>query len=187
MRRGFKTQAENQAVAARKLLGIAPQAPFDSWAYAAHLKVLILDLNELGLTAACVRQLTVVDPSSWSAMTLKENDALAIVLNTAHTKTRQNVDLMHELAHLDLKHTPARVDVSETGMLLLSDYSDEQEQEADWYAAAFLLPRDGILRLRARGKSADEIAEFYGVSKALTEMRLRMTGVEIQLRRSWAR
>ena len=56
--------------------------------------------------------------------------------------------------------------------------------EADWHAAALLLPHDGLVRLRAQRKSADEIATHYGVSKSITEWRLRMTGVDIQMRRS---
>lgn len=52
-------------------------------------------------------------------------------------------------------------------MLLLSDYSDEQEQEADWFGAALLLPREGLVRLRAAQKSPTEIAAHYGVSEAL--------------------
>jgi Zn-dependent peptidase ImmA (M78 family) len=54
---------------------------------------------------------------------------------------------MHELAHIELRRAPARVEVSETGLLLLSDYADEQEQEADWLAAALLLPLDGLIQL----------------------------------------
>jgi hypothetical protein len=75
------------------------------------------------------------------------------------------------------------VEGSPSGLMLLSDFSDEQEQEADWYAGSFLLPRDGIYRLRTRGKTAADIAVQFGVSKALCEYRLRMTGVDIQMRR----
>ncbi len=187
MRRGFKSEAERCAIAARQKLGIAMSAPFDSWAYATHLNVILLDFKALQLSAATVRQLTVVDDDSWSAMTLNEDGVLGVVLNPAHALTRQRYDLMHELAHIELKHVPARVEVSKTGMLLLSDFSDEQEQEADWYASSFLLPRDGIYALRSRGKSPAEIAANYGVSPALCEMRLRLTGVEIQMRRASAR
>jgi len=42
-----------------------------------------------------------------------------------------------------------------------------------WHAAALLLPRDGLVNLRAQRKSVEEIAAHYGVSKALTEWRLR--------------
>ena len=85
-------------------------------------------------------------------MTIKEGETLGIVLNTAHDITRQRNDLMHELAHVELRHVAARVEVSGSGLLLLSDYSEEQEQEADWHAGALLLPRDAILRLRGRAR-----------------------------------
>lgn len=183
MRRGFKTQAEKSAADARKTLSVDPIGKLDPWRYAEHLKVILLDFEKLGLSAAAVRQLTQTDEGSWSAMTLAEADIRAIVLNPAHAATRQANDLMHELAHLELMHAPARVEVSGTGLILLSDYSDDQEEEADWYAGAMLLPRDALIHHRARAQSASDIAIIYGVSTALCEWRLRMTGVDIQLKR----
>jgi Zn-dependent peptidase ImmA (M78 family) len=105
----------------------------------------------------------------------------------AHARTRQRSNLMHELAHIQLKHNPSRVEVSKLGLLLLSDYADEQEQEADWHAAALLLPRDGLLQMRASQLSVGQIADYYGVSEALCEWRLRMTGVDVQVRRARGR
>jgi Zn-dependent peptidase ImmA (M78 family) len=185
VRRGFKAQAERTAAAARNALGLRPNAPIDPWSYAAHLNVRVLDFSQLGLPARAVSQLTVVDGDSWSAMTLQIDSTFAIVLNPAHAITRQRNDLMHELAHIELSHTPARVEVSETGLLLLSDYSDEQEQEADWLAASLLLPRDALVQLRSAGRSAADIASCYGVSEALCAWRLRMTGVDVQIRRAY--
>ena len=144
----------------------------------------MVDFRSLDLTPMAVRQLTVVDDESWSAMTLKEGKTLAIILNPAHALTRQRSDLMHELAHVELRHTPARVDVSNTGMLLLSDYSEDQEQEADWHGAALLVPRTGLMHFRGQHKTITDIAKHYGVSESLCEWRLRMTGVEIQVRRT---
>jgi len=185
VRRGFKAQAERTAAAARNALGLRPNAPIDPWSYAAHLNVRVLDFSQLGLPTRAVSQLTVVDGDSWSAMTLQIDRTFAIVLNPAHAITRQRNDLMHELAHIQLGHTPARVEVSETGLLLLSDYSDEQEQEADWLAASLLLPRDVLVQLRSAGRSAADIASCYGVSEALCAWRLRMTGVDVQIRRAY--
>jgi Zn-dependent peptidase ImmA (M78 family) len=184
LRRGFKSESEKRAAAARQVLGVGMHAPFDPWLYAEHLKVIVLDFNKLGLSPETLRQLTVLDGDSWSAMTIKQDEGLGVVLNPSHADTRQCADLMHELAHVELEHVPMRVEVSKTGLMLLSDYSEEQEQEADWLAAAYLLPRDGIFRLRSRGKSAADIGRHFGVSKALCEWRLRMTGVEVQLRRA---
>jgi IrrE N-terminal-like domain len=185
VRRGFKAQAERSAAAARDALGVPPNAPIDPWAFAAHLGVRILEFAKLGLSAQETSQLTIIDGDSWSAMTLQFDGAYAIVLNPAHAITRQRNDLMHELAHIELEHAPARVEVSETGLLLLSDYSDEQEQEADWLAAALLLPREGLVQLRSARHSTSEIANRYGVSEALCEWRLRMTGVDVQMRRAY--
>lgn len=185
MRRGFKSEAERTAAEARTALGLSAHALIDPWAYAALLKVRVLEFKKLALPSRAVSQLTVVDGDSWSAMTLQVDGMFAIVLNPTHAITRQRNDLMHELAHIKLQHAPARVEVSETGLLLLSDYSDEQEQEADWLAAALLLPRDTLIRLRAASHSVTDIARHFGVSEPLCEWRLRMTGVDIQLKRTY--
>jgi hypothetical protein len=149
VRRGFKAQAERSAAAARNALHLSINAPIDPWSYADYLKVRVLDFRKLGLATREVSQLTVIDGDSWSAMTLQLNGLFAIVVNPSHALTRQRNDLMHELAHIELRHAPARVEVSENGLLLLSDYSDEQEQEADWLAAALLLPRDALVQSRS--------------------------------------
>jgi Zn-dependent peptidase ImmA (M78 family) len=184
LRRGFKTEAERAAAAARLALKVGGLSPLDPWHYAKHLGVAVLEFSTLDISPKAIRQLTVDDQDSWSAMTLREKEQFAIVLNPAHKATRQRNDLMHELSHIELKHVPARVDVSQSGMLLLSDYSDEHEQEADWHAGALLLPRIALVHHRSHKKTAAEIAAVYGVSEALCEWRLRMTGVDTQLRRS---
>jgi Zn-dependent peptidase ImmA (M78 family) len=184
VRHGFKAQSERSAALARSALGLKPNTPLDPWEYAKHLKVIVLEFETLSLSAQTRSQLTVRDPDSWSAMTLQEQGKFIIVLNPRHARTRQRSDLMHELAHIELHHSPARVEVSESGLMLLSDYSDEQEQEADWLGAALLLPRDGLLRLRAARKSPAEIAAHYGVSEQLCLWRLRTTGVETQMSRA---
>ncbi len=172
---------------ARIALGLRPNAPLNPWAYANHLNVIVLELAKLGLPDKAMRQLTAVDGESWSAMTIQNDDRFAIVINSSHALTRQRSNLMHELAHVELRHVPARVEVSDTGLLLLSDFSDEQEQEADWLGAAILLPRDGLAQLRASRTPATEIATYYGVSESLCGWRLRMTGVDVQMRRAYPR
>ena len=183
LRRGFKALAERNSASARDALGLTAVAPLDAWRYAEHLRVVVADFESLGLTPECVQQLIHVDSASWSAMTLFDRGIHLIVVNPAHAPTRKQSDLMHELAHIELGHAPTRVEVSATGLLLLSDYADDQEQEADWHAGALLLPRDGILQLLAQGSSVASIARYYGVSEALCEWRVRMTGCYKQMQR----
>jgi Zn-dependent peptidase ImmA (M78 family) len=182
VRHGFKAQSERRAASARVALGLRPNTPLDPWQYAKHLNVTVLDFEALRLSKQSYRQLTMSDPDSWSAMTIQLNEKFAIVINPVHARTRQRSDLMHELAHIELLHSPARVEVSQTGLLLLSDYSDEQEQEADWFGATLLVPRDGLVRLRVARKTPVEIAAHFGVSEQLCQWRIHTTGVDAQLR-----
>jgi Zn-dependent peptidase ImmA (M78 family) len=187
VRHGFKAQAERLSVKAREELGLAAAAPLDPWAYAQHLGVLVLDFGELELSPECRRRLLHIDQDSWSGMTIREASTTAIIVNPSHARVRQSSTLMHELAHSILKHMPVRVEVSPSGMLLLSEYSEESEAEADWLAAAMLLPRDILMRHRRSGDSVARIASAFGTSEQLCEWRLRMTGVDVQLRRTAGR
>lgn len=186
MRYGFKAQAERISASARKVLNLDAADPIDPWALAAAKGIVVLDIRAIELEERHLEQLLINDSDSWSGLTLKESSQFFVVINPSHPIGRQRNTLMHELAHIHLEHTPARVDFSSSGMMLLSDYPVDQEDEADWLAAAVLLPRDALHNLRRSGKSADEIAAMYGVSKQLCDWRLRMTGVDSQLRRAAA-
>ena len=178
MRRGFKAEAERRAQVARALLGLEPTAKLDPWEYAEVLGVIVIPANELDLPPEHAVQLLEKDPDSWSGMTLVEDDFKLVVLNSAHSLNRQASTLMHELAHLILEHVPASVNVSPSGLTLLSDYSSEQEEEADWLGGALLLPEKALLHHRAIGASIENISELFGVSYQLCAWRCRMTGIE---------
>jgi Zn-dependent peptidase ImmA (M78 family) len=169
------------SASARGELSLDECAPLCPWQYAAHRSVVVMTPDDLALDPADKHHLTIAEPESWSGFTIREGDAKAIVVNSGHSKSRQTSTLMHEMAHIDLKHIPNRVEVGPDGMLLLSDYSRAQEDEADWLAGALLLPRKALFRLRSRGASTDDIAREYGVSDQLCTWRLRMTGVDRQL------
>lgn len=178
MRRGFKAQAERRSIAARESLHLDPTAPLCPWQYAQFLGIMVFGADELNLEAEHAAQLLQRDPDSWSGMTLLDDGAHVVVLNSAHWRTRQTATLMHEIAHITLEHVPADVTVSASGIVLLSDYSAEQEDEADWLGAALLLPEQALLRHRGLGRAHAAIANAYGVSEVLCQWRCRMTGVE---------
>lgn len=178
MRRGFKAESERLSEAARVSLGLGPLEKLDPWIYAESLGAHVLGADELDLPPQHAAQLLQRDPDSWSGMTLAEDGLLLIVLNSAQSKRRQASTLMHELAHSILDHTPVSVQVSPAGLVLLSDYSDEQEEEADWLGGALLLPQAALYHHRSSGQSVSDIARHFGVSDDLCYWRCRMTGVE---------
>lgn len=70
--------------------------------------------------------------------------------------------------------------------MLVSEYSKDDEDEADWLAGALLLPRQALVEHRRRGLSVEQIARHHAVSRQMCEWRVRMTGVDLQLRRAKA-
>ena len=79
---------------------------------------------------------------------------------------------MHEWAHLFLKHEAKRVHVTPDGVILISDYAKESEDEADWLAGAMLVPREGLYNLLKQGETPEQIAETYNVSVDLARWHL---------------
>ncbi len=184
MRRGFKAYAERLSLETRHRLGIRNCDAIDPIALVQSKGCIVWtpqDVPEFDLSN--LTQLTVSDPDSWDAVTIKERDCTVIVINNTRPAARQANTIMHEWAHLELKHKPSRVDEFENGLLLLSDYPKELEEEADWLSGAMLAPRDGLTVLRKQGLDGNQIAEAFGISSQLATWRLRMTGVDRQFRR----
>jgi hypothetical protein len=169
------------AVAARQELGLDELAPLCPWAFAERRGIAVWSPEDLALDASDLAQLTVVDPDSWSGATVRLGSLAGIIVNSAHPKGRQTNTVMHEMSHILLRHVPSHVEVSETGLLLLSDYPQDVEDEANWLAGAMLLPRAALLLHRGRGASVLEIATGFGVSDELCTWRIRMTAIDRQL------
>jgi uncharacterized protein DUF955 len=183
-RRGFKSWCENTSGGLRSELKLAAADPLDPQQLAAHLDVVVWKLEEIpGISSECITALR-DDSDSWSAATVCVGTRHAVILNSSHSPARINSDFMHELSHLVLAHTPARVDVSSDQLLLLSSYDRAQEDEANWLSGALLLPRDALFSIRRKRLTNQAACRLYGCSQDMLTFRLRVTGVDIQLKRS---
>jgi len=183
MRRGFKAHSERLSLETRNSLGLRPDEAIDPISLVESKGCLVWMPNEVpGIDPEHLAQLTVGDPDSWDAVTIKEGDCTVIVVNDTRPAPRRANTIMHEWAHLELRHKPSRVDEFENGLLLLSDYPKELEDEADWLSGAMLAPRDGLVSLRRRGFNNDQIRTEFGISIELATWRLRMTGIDRQIR-----
>ena len=80
-------------------------------------------------------------------------------------------------------HEPSQIILSATGEFAMRSFDPKQEDEANWLSGALLLPRDALMQCREAGKTSEQIAHQYGVSTALTNCRLRVTGIEQQFSR----
>jgi hypothetical protein len=190
LRRGFKTWCENAARGYRRELGLAPIAPLDPRVVARHLGITIWTPADIpGFNSRDVYHLTVTALESWSAATLRNGDASMIIINSGHALTRQNNSIAHEIGHIVLRHEPAKMYVTEDGLMMMSEYNLVHEEEATWFAGAILVPREALLDVVRRGLDDRAAAAYYGVSPAVLQMRRNRTGVDIQLSRGrgvWA-
>jgi Zn-dependent peptidase ImmA (M78 family) len=176
------------AAAARQEIALGPIDPLDCGRYAAHIGIAMLNFDELtALSPESKRQLLQADSDSWSGMTIKEGSVTAVLLNPTHAIERQRNTLMHEASHILLKHVPTRVDFGPGGILLVSEYAEEDEDEADWLAGALLLPRTALASCRDHSMTNAQIAQRYCTSTQLSDWRIRMTGIDVQRRRAAGR
>jgi hypothetical protein len=183
--RGFKAWAERTATAIRGELGLAANAPLLPARLAEHLDVALWTCRDVpGITTDIVQQLTIKDPWGWSAVTVAINGRVIVVYNDKKTQGRQASDITHELAHVILNHDPATVILSESIDLSMRTFDQKQEDEANCLAWALLLPRDALFAARRSRVPAERIAVEFGVTETLVQYRLRMTGVDLQLKRS---
>ena len=183
LERGFKSWAEHLAADIRKDLQLGPQAPFSPKALADYLDVQLLTPRDIhGMTDELLDQLLGDDPWSWSAVTLVTNQSTRVIFNPKHSVGRRASTLMHELAHLLLDHKPSKVIVSYDGSIVMRTFDAKQEEEAGWLAGCLLLPRIVLLRVVKQGHPVEQIASEYGVTEKLANYRIRICGVDAQVR-----
>jgi Zn-dependent peptidase ImmA (M78 family) len=182
--RGFKAWCETYAKKARIELRLAAYDPLPARLLAQQLKIRVWTPDDVpGLSPEQKAVLLRNDgktPSCWSAVTLIIGIKTVVIVNSSHSPARQSSDLMHELAHLILKHQAHEVDLQESKMMLVANYDKKQEEEADWLSASILLPRESLVHIKSKKKSIEQITAEYGVSKAMLSYRLQMTGVNRQ-------
>ena len=178
-RRGFKTEAERFAVSLRAELRLKVTDRLDPVALAAHLEIPLVSVEELrhdGADSQSIKRL-MSRRSGFSAATICAGTRKLIVYNPSHPPARQANSVVHEVSHVVLEHPPAPA-LGDGGC---RHWDATLEAEADWQAAALLVPRDGAFAWLRNGGKLTDGAESFGVSLALFRWRVNHTGVARQL------
>jgi Zn-dependent peptidase ImmA (M78 family) len=178
VRRGFKAEAERLSERVRDDLGLkrADQLPLDRLAASlgSELRsaVDLIDINRLV-------EIDTLQPGAFSACTFDIGDRHVIVWNPLASPGRRTSDIAHELSHLLLNH--AVKEVQTIGELTFFGCDPDEEQEANWQAGCFLLPRPLLVAELRAGTTVADIAEKYNVSLQMAQYRVRATGVQRQV------
>lgn len=168
----------------RAELQVNSSDPLDARALAAKLEIAVWTPHDVpGLSTESLDVLLHNDgttSSGWSAVTLVVGEKIVVIINASHSPGRQASDLTHELSHRILNHKTHQMEISVEGVMLLSAYDKQQEDEADWLSSCLLLPRDALLSIKRRGLPLEESAKLYGVSVSMLKYRMAITGVARQ-------
>ena len=101
-----------------------------------------------------------------------------IILNPMHGRNRHHATLMEEVCHVFLGHKPSRLAIenrNKDGKVIARDYNHSIEEEAYSTGAAALVPYTALKRMVNEGKTAQEIARHFYVSRALVEYRIKVS------------
>lgn len=149
--------AELQATRLLKLFGVT-EPPVPSRVVASFPRVQVEKVYPLGVSGA----------AAWRA------GCWQILINGGEPRTRQRFSAMHELKHV-IDHPVADIAYPAVGSV---SSHQRQEQTADFFAAAVLMPRAWIKRAWGQGIQGEaELARLFDVSREAMRYRLRALGL----------
>lgn len=183
MQRGFKSWCENTSLRVREELGMHSTDPLAHEVMAQFLEVKLFAPDEIIDLPDEVRLVLRKEGDNWSAVTISAVGRDAIIYNPLHRGGRRSSDVMHELAHVFIGHTPATVLLTQDRDLVLRSFNREQEDEANWLAWALLLPRPAVLQILNTNVDPESACERYGISSDVLRFRTNVTGAALQVGR----
>jgi len=184
LRRGFRAQAAALAQEIRAELRLRPLDGLEPRVLAQHLSIPIVSLGELAADSDGARHFLLVEPGAFSALTVFFGHRRLIVHNDSHSEARQNSNLVHELSHGLLLHEPTTALDGSTGC---RNWNDRIEEEANWLTGELLVTRRAALAVaRGRFPRYQALARL-GVSGAMLDWRINVTGARRQVERERAR
>lgn len=172
LRRGFRKEAEEYALEFRSEMGLQKADPLSALQLANHLAIPVTKLSEVvGMPSEILNYYFGVGSDDFSATSLCEGSYREIVHNDSHHPNRQNSSVMHEIAHILLGHPPKPPLMEDA----CRHFDPMAEYEANQLAFTLLLPKPAALVAYERFSTTSEAAAFFGVSRAVVELRIRIT------------
>jgi IrrE N-terminal-like domain len=195
-----RKQFELRALGLRDFAGVTNEQALDPFALAGFAKLMVVDFDRIsGLSPESRAHLLGEAADEWSGGACSRplpNGWRIVILNPAHGSSRNRATLMEEVAHVFLGHQPNRLaavgrnpivrEGAATGKIVARDYNHSDEEAAYAIGAAALVPYAALRRMVIEGRSGTEIARRFGVSRQLTEYRIKVTHLWAQYKRASA-
>ncbi len=157
-------------------------APLDPFALARFARLLVVDFDEIqGLSKETATHLLGEAADLWSGGTCSQplpNGWKLVILNPKHGLQRNRATLMEEVCHVFLGHKANRLTVvakNKKGNTVARDYNQEDEEAAYAIGAAALVPFSSLKRFVNLGRTSQQIAKHFRVSRQLVEYRIKVS------------
>jgi Zn-dependent peptidase ImmA (M78 family) len=180
--RGFKARAEKWGISVRKDLNLAEHDPLDAILLAEHFGISIFSIDQIFddyQTHPAYKTLKSKDGFNAVLMSNYEGEKI-IIHNTNQSAKRQQSNLMHELAHVILKH-----DVNSESARIAKQYGlkyvdTAHENEAKYLGGCLQICRPALL-WAVKSMTEAQMSEYYSASAEMVKYRLRVSGVFKQM------
>ena len=181
-----RRQFELRALGLRDFAGVHSEQALDPFALARFARLLVVDFDRIqGLSPESRAHLLGDAADEWSGGACSKplpNGWRLVILNPAHGAARNRATLMEEVAHVFLGHQPNRLAAlarndapGESRKIVAREYNHADEEAAYAIGAAALVPYATLRRMVVEGRSGNEIARRFGVSRQLAEYRIKVT------------
>jgi len=180
-----RKQYELRALALRDFAAVAPDEALDPFALAEFARLLVVDFDQIkGLSDESREHLLGPGTDEWSGGACARplaNGWRLVILNPAHGAHRNRATLMEEVSHVFLGHGANRLAVvvsdekKTCNRVLARDYNKSDEEAAYAIGTAALVPYAALRKLVLDGRTADQIARRFRVSRQLVEYRIKVT------------
>lgn len=176
--RGFRAEAEREALRLRKEMKLKTTDSIDPIKLANHIGVKVISADEL-VDRTRLEELERIQKFSFSAATFDIRDRHFIVTNPLRSRSRRASDIAHEVAHILLKHELS--EVREINDVPFRTCRPDEEEQATSFGGTILLPRPMLVAAARLGKTPEEIALDHDVTVDMARFRYNSTGVAKQV------
>lgn len=120
------------------------------------------------------------DPERSGSLFVRSKNDFTIIVPSHTSPSRDRFTVAHELGHYVVHYlwNFRDKDLSSFKMMALRKDSDRVEWEANWFAAAFLMPKSSFTeRFHTFSGDVDQIANSFCVSRSAADIRVRSLGL----------
>ena len=169
----FRQRCETLATDARYALGLKAFQPLPARQLAAYHQIVLLTPLDLAAEVNAEMEQVLSQPG-WSAALISRQPAV-ILHHPLHSAARQEANLMHEIAHLLLKHPLPLFDPTTWPAIIKPTY----EQEANYLGSCLQIPKRGLEWARQRGFTRQQTAEYFEASTQVVQWRCNATNIKL--------